>query len=118
MLIIMITFRQFVKTCLPLEIPQMFKLNSCNTSFSLRCMSCRSLFVLLYFFFWPLCCLFFFYIWIRQTVITIYLYKVRFPGYINVGSAKTAIDHQLRFCILTFCLCIVVFINNLYDLHS
>jgi hypothetical protein len=24
------------------------------------CMSCRSLFVLLYFFFWPLCCLFFY----------------------------------------------------------
>jgi hypothetical protein len=49
-LIIMITFRQFVKTCLPLEIPQMFKRNSCNTSFSFRCMSCRSLFVLLYLF--------------------------------------------------------------------
>ena len=28
------------------------------------CMFCRSLFVLLYFFFWPLCCLFFFDIWI------------------------------------------------------
>jgi hypothetical protein len=27
--------------------------------FSLMCMFCRSLFVLLYFFFWPLCCLFF-----------------------------------------------------------
>jgi hypothetical protein len=28
--------------------------------FSFICMFCRSLFVLLYFFFWPLCCLFFF----------------------------------------------------------
>ena len=28
--------------------------------FSFMCMFCRSLFVLLYFFFWPLCCLFFF----------------------------------------------------------
>ena len=28
--------------------------------FSFRCMFCRSLFVLLYFFFWPLYCLFFF----------------------------------------------------------
>ena len=28
--------------------------------FSFTCMFCRSLFVLLYFFFWPLCCLFFF----------------------------------------------------------
>ena len=35
--------------------------------FSLMCMFCRSLFVLLYFFFWPLCCLFFFDI---QIVIT------------------------------------------------
>jgi hypothetical protein len=31
------------------------------------CMFCRSLFVLLYFFFWPLCCLFFFDIWILIT---------------------------------------------------
>ena len=28
--------------------------------FSFMCMFCRSLFVLLYFFFWPLCCLFYF----------------------------------------------------------
>ena len=32
-----------------------FKLGSCYSMF----MFCRSLFVLLYFFFWPLCCLFF-----------------------------------------------------------
>ena len=32
----------------------------CYSIFSLMCMFCRSLFVLLYFFFWPLCCLFFF----------------------------------------------------------
>ena len=31
------------------------------------CIFCRSLFVLLYFFFWPLCCLFFFDIWILMT---------------------------------------------------
>jgi len=30
------------------------------TIFSFMCMFCRSLFVLLSFFFWPLCCLFFF----------------------------------------------------------
>jgi hypothetical protein len=29
-------------------------------NFSFMCVFCRSLFVLLYFFFWPLCCLFFF----------------------------------------------------------
>jgi hypothetical protein len=33
---------------------------SCYSIFSFVCMSCRSLFVPLYFFFWPLCCLFFF----------------------------------------------------------
>ena len=33
---------------------------SCYAIFSFICMFCRSLFVLLYFFFWPLCCLFFF----------------------------------------------------------
>jgi hypothetical protein len=33
---------------------------SCYSIFSFMCMFCRSLFVLLYFFFWPLCCLFFF----------------------------------------------------------
>jgi hypothetical protein len=32
----------------------------CYSIFSFICMVCRSLFVLLYFFFWPLCCLFFF----------------------------------------------------------
>ena len=35
-------------------------LGSCYSNFSFICMFCRSLFVLLYFFFWPLCCLFFF----------------------------------------------------------
>jgi hypothetical protein len=32
---------------------------SCYSIFSFICMFCGSLFVLLYFFFWPLCCLFF-----------------------------------------------------------
>ena len=38
--------------------------DSCYSIFSFICMCCRSLFDLLYFFFWPLCCLFFFDIWI------------------------------------------------------
>ena len=33
---------------------------SCYSILSFMCMFCRSLFVLLSFFFWPLCCLFFF----------------------------------------------------------
>ena len=37
-----------------------FQWGSCYAIFSFICMFCRSLFVLLYFFFWPLCCLFFF----------------------------------------------------------
>jgi hypothetical protein len=35
--------------------------------FRFMCMFCRSLFVLLYFFFWPSCCLLFFDIWILIT---------------------------------------------------
>ena len=37
-----------------------FQYGSCYSIFSFICMFCRSLFVLLYFFFSPLCCLFFF----------------------------------------------------------
>ena len=37
-----------------------FQWSSCYSIVSFMCMSCRSLFVLLYFFFWPLCCLSFF----------------------------------------------------------
>ena len=40
---------------------------SCYSIFSFICMFCRSLFVLLYYFFWPLCCLFFCDIWILIT---------------------------------------------------
>ena len=37
-----------------------FQWGLCYSMFSVICMLCRSLFVLLYFFFWSLCCLFFF----------------------------------------------------------
>ena len=37
-----------------------FQWGSCYSIFSFICMFCRSLFVLLYFFFWPLYCLYFF----------------------------------------------------------
>ena len=53
-----------------------FLVGFCYSIFSFMCMFCRSLFVLLYFFFWPLCCLFFFDIrilitshWYLQTVL-------------------------------------------------
>ena len=45
---------------------------SCYSIFSFICMFCRSLFVLLYFYFWPLCCLSFFDIWI------LYLWYLKF----------------------------------------
>ena len=48
-----------------------FLWGSCYSNFSFICMFCRSLFVLLYFFFWPLCCLFFFDI---QILITSFWY--------------------------------------------
>ena len=40
--------------------PAGFYLGSCYSISSFMCMFCRSLFLLLYLFFWPLCCLFFF----------------------------------------------------------
>jgi hypothetical protein len=43
-----------------LSTPLVFSGGSRYSIFSFMCMFCRSLFVLLYFFFWPLCCLFFF----------------------------------------------------------
>ena len=46
-------------TAYPSEHPR-FQWGSCSSILSFMCMFCRSLFVLLYFFFWPMCCLFFF----------------------------------------------------------
>ena len=42
------------------EFTHSFQWSSCYSIFTFICMFCRSLFVLLYFFFWPLCCLSFF----------------------------------------------------------
>ena len=44
----------------PHELTPGFYCGSCYSIFSSICMLCKSLFVLLYFFFWPLFCLFFF----------------------------------------------------------
>ena len=52
-----------VGTAYPFAAPEFtpgFEWGSCCSIFSFICMFCRSLFVLLSFFFWPLCCLFFF----------------------------------------------------------
>ena len=50
-------------TAYPSEAPEFipdFQWGSCYSIFSFMCMFCRSLFVLLPFYFWPLFCLFFF----------------------------------------------------------
>ena len=54
-------------SCLSFRSTPGFLWGSCYLIFSFICMFCRSLFVLLYFFFWPLCCLFFFDIRILTT---------------------------------------------------
>ena len=43
-----------------LSLPPVLSGGSCYSIFSCMCICCRSLFVLLYLFFWPLCCLFLF----------------------------------------------------------
>ena len=65
-----------------LSSPQVFWGGSSYTIFSCMCMFCRSLFVLLYFLFWPLCCLFFFYLRILITSLW-YLQSLLYSGSYN-----------------------------------
>ena len=60
-----------IKKTVPL-VEHGFQWESCYSIFSCMCMFCRSLFVLLYFFFCPLCCLFFFDLWIMITPLVSY----------------------------------------------
>jgi hypothetical protein len=68
-------------------------------------MLCRSLFVLLYFFFWPLCCLFFFSLWI---LITSLVSSNFYCNYIFFNSGIVAIllhafvNNSILFFILLF----------------
>jgi hypothetical protein len=85
---------------------------------SLMCMFCRSLFVLLYFFFWPLRCLFFFDLRILITPVALsksyllcrYLYKVRlYEGscliyIICVGLCIVVFN---TYCVVFFVLCTI-----------
>ena len=61
---------------------------SCYSIFNFMCMFCRSLFVLLYFFFLPLCCLFFIDIWCLQFILWIcyisHKYKQRTYTFISL----------------------------------
>ena len=56
-------YLEWFRNCLPFRttwVHPRFLVGSCYSIISFICMYCRSLFVLLCFFFWPLCCLFFF----------------------------------------------------------
>ena len=79
------------------------------------CLFCRSLFVLLYFFFWPLCCLFFYNIRILITPLVssnrFYIWCQNFtPEYGKmhiIGSSTCSINncltirHIINFCLLS-----------------
>ena len=69
------------------EVTPGFLCGSCNLIFSFICMLCRSLFVLLYFFFWPLCCLFFFDIRILIAPLA--------SSNFSYMSRKTKLDHTI-----------------------
>ena len=70
-----------------LSSPPDFSGGSCYSIFSFMCMFCRSLFVLLPFFFWTLCCLFFFdkrihiTVWYLQTLLNLYSDMLIFIGF-------------------------------------
>jgi hypothetical protein len=78
------------QNCLPFRstcIHPWFLVGSCYSIFSFMCMFCRSLFVLLYFFFWSWCCLFFFDIQILITPLVYsnssVIFKFKFVTLIN-----------------------------------
>jgi hypothetical protein len=63
-----------------------FKKGSCYSIFSFLCMFCRSLFVLLSFFFWPLHCLFFYDL--RLLITLLILLKIT-NNILNQGRSKS-----------------------------
>ena len=87
--------------------PPVFQWGLCYSIFGFLCMFCGSLFVLLYFFFWPLCCLFFFDIRILITplVSSSYSYWWTKTKYIEINIhlpqiAHTFITYYSIHCIL------------------
>ena len=76
--------------------------NTCYSNFSFMCMFCRSLFVLLYIFFWPLCCLFVF-----DLRILIILLVSSNSSYMVLYNA---IDEKKKF----FSLLVILFVYSLY----
>ena len=83
-------------TAYPSGAPEFIQLGSCYSIFSFICMFCRSLFVLLYFFFWPLRCLFFFDIWILITSLW-YLQALLLPQtYVNLVDCSGVLVFLLR----------------------
>ena len=81
-----------------------FQWGLCYSIFSCICMFCRSLFVLLYFFFWPLCCLFFFDIRILITLLVssnfwplccLFFFDIRILITLLVSSHSSYVPHWL-----------------------
>jgi len=109
-----------------LSSPPDFSGGSCYTIFSFMCMFCRSLFVLLPFFFWTLCCLFFFdkrihiTVWYLQTLLNFYSVVLIFIGgflllFFSFNLIKSNMDHNdfilIWLCCLTPLLTAFLFIS-------
>jgi hypothetical protein len=78
-----------------LEFTPCFLWGSCYLIFSFMCMFCRSLYVLLSFFFWPLCCLFFD-LWILFGIFKLFLESFHFNlVFINTPYPKEAYIYDL-----------------------
>ena len=84
----------------------MIHLSPFYSIFSFICMFCRSLFVLLYFFFWPLCCLFFFDI------------RILVAHLVSSNSSSVRLCLQLfvrTSCLIFFiCACLRIVVSNSY----
>jgi hypothetical protein len=99
------SFSAFILICLVVNILDFTFLIlfsfGCELYFSFICMFCRSLFVLLYFFYWPLCCLFFFDIRILIAPLAssnsfLYSSKLKLSLIIHITSCSTSDTHHVN----------------------
>ena len=72
-----------------------FQWGSCYSIFSFMCMFCRSLFVLLYFFFWPLYCLYFFDVRVLITPLVSSNFSYREKGNFDTNTSRPEITSFL-----------------------
>ena len=83
-------FSQLSKHCIVCSLIYGFWWGSCYSIFSVVCMFCRSLFVLLSFFFWPLCCLFF--LDIRILITSLWYLQTLLPSMSTKQQPKIHMD--------------------------